>query len=93
MAQHEMTSDSPGQSLSEQERNPDFPTSTRDEALVAHTNSIGFPKSPHNSKGFLTSQKQHERLPQVSVATEGNPHFLLQLEKHLEIPPFMQIEA
>ena len=65
------------------EMRPYSPAPTREESREA----------PHNSKGILTSQRQHERLPQVPLATQGIPHFLPQLEKHLEITPSMRIEA
>ena len=32
-------------------------------------------EAPHNSKGFLTSHRHHEKLPEVTVATRGNPKF------------------
>ena len=32
-------------------------------------------EAPHNSKGFLTSHRHHEKLPEVTVTTRGNPKF------------------
>ena len=80
-------------SLSELERNPEFPASPRHEALAPAPTREESQEAPHNSKRVLTSQKLDERLPQVPVATRGNPNFLLHLEKHLEIPPSMRIEV
>ena len=58
-----------------------FPAPTREDSQEA----------PHNLKGFLSFQRQHERLHEVPVATRGNPNFLLQLEKHLEVPPSIKL--
>ena len=37
-------------------------------------------------KGFLTSQRQHERLSQVPVGLRGNPHFLPKLRNTFRFP-------
>ena len=79
--------------MSELERNPEFPASPRHEALAPAPTREESQEAPHNSKRVLTSQKLDERLPQVPVATRGNPNFLLHLEKHLEIRSSMQIET
>ena len=79
--------------MSELERNNEFPAKPRHEALGPAPTLEESQEDPHNSKGVLTSQKQDDRLPQVPVATRGNPNFLLHLEKHLEIPPSMRIEV
>ena len=46
-------------------------------------------ETPHNSKGFLTSQRQDERLPQVLVAKLVNPNVLPQLEKYVKRFPLL----
>ena len=60
--------------MSEMERNPDFPTSTRDEVLfipvAIHEESQS---APSNVKGDLTSLRRHEQVPQVNTQLERNP--------------------
>ena len=62
--------------MSEMERNPEVPTSTRDEALfipaVKCEESRG---APQNVKGDLTSLRRYEWVPQVDTQLERNPNF------------------
>ena len=50
-------------------------------------------EAPHNSKGFLTSHRHHEKFPEFTVATRETQKVSGQLEKYLEIPPSKRIEA
>ena len=47
--------------------------------------------APCNSKGGLTSMRQHERFPEFPVSIKRIPCFLLQLEKNHEISPQCEI--
>ena len=50
--------------MSEMERNPEVPASTRDEALFIRAALCEESRGvPHNAKGDLTSLKGHERVP------------------------------
>ena len=79
--------------MSELERNSEFPASHQHETLAPAPTREESGEIPHNFKRVLTSQKQDERLPQVPLATRGNPNFLPHLKKHLEIRPSMRIET
>ena len=79
--------------MSELERNSEFPASHQHETLAPAPTREESGEIPHNFKRVLTSQKQDERLPQVPLATRGNPNFLPHLEKQLDIRPYMQIET
>ena len=68
----------------EMEKNPEVPTSTRDEATFIPVAMCEASRgAPHNAKGDLTSLRRHERVPQVTT----------QLEKNHEIPPSSRDEA
>ena len=67
--------------MSEQERNPELTASTGDEALFSCTTTEESQEAPYNSKGFLTSHRHHEKLPEGTVTTRGNQIFLPQLKK------------
>ena len=56
-------------------KNPDFPASTRDDALFLCTDASGVPRGPSNSTIFLTSPKHPEKLPEVTVTCRGKPGF------------------
>jgi hypothetical protein len=64
--------------MSEMERNPEVPTSTRDEAgfipAAMCKESLGDPLNP---KGDLTFLRRNERVPQVDT----------QLERNAKLPP------
>ena len=45
-------------------------------------------EAPHNSKGFLTSHRHHEKLPEVTVATRGNPKFPTATRERPQDSPF-----
>ena len=49
--------------------------------------------APHNSKGGLTSMRQHERFPEFPVSIKRIPCFLLQLEKNHKIPPQQEMRT
>ena len=48
---------------------------------------------PPNSTVFLTFHRHPEKLPRLPSQVEGTQGFLLKLEKDLEIPPSMCLEA
>ena len=53
--------------LPQVKKSPDFPTSTRDEALFLCNDPSGVPRGPSNSPTFLTCHKHPEKLPEVTV--------------------------
>ena len=60
--------------MSEMEKNPEVPASTRDEVLFIpagmHEESRG---APPNAKQDLTSLRIHKQVPQVNTLLERNP--------------------
>ena len=72
--------------MSEMERNPEVPASTRDEALFIP--AVMCEKSqcdPRNAKADLTSLRRHKRVPQVDTQLERNPKLQPQLLANHEI--------
>ena len=60
--------------MSEMERNPEVPASTRDEALfIPEAMREESQNDPRNAKGDLTSLRRHEQVPQVDMQLERNP--------------------
>ena len=49
--------------------------------------------APCNSKGDMTSLRQHEQVPEVLVTTRVEPHFPPQLEKSPEFPTSIRDEV
>ena len=80
--------------MSEMERNPEVPTSTRDEAAfipaAMFEESLG---DPLNAKGDLTFLRRNERVPQVTRNSRGMLSFPPQLHANHEILPCMLEEA
>ena len=76
------------------ERNPEVPTSTRDEALfipaAMHEESRG---APRNAKGDLTSLRRHERSPRSTRNSGGTLSIPPQLHTIYEIIPCTLEEA
>ena len=59
--------------MSEMERNPEVPASTRDEALfIPEVMREESQNDPRNAKGDLTSLRRHEWFPQVNMQLERN---------------------
>ena len=78
---------------SQQERNPEVPTSTQDEALFHCTKPSGVPKGPsqlHSVPDLTHTLRSSLRSPSQVEVTQG---FLWHLEKDLEIPTSMRLEA
>ena len=80
--------------MSEMERNPEVPASTRDEAgfipAAMFEESLG---DPLNAKGDLTFLRRNERVPQVTCNSRGMLSFPPQLHANHEILPCMLEEA
>ena len=50
-------------------------------------------EAPHNTKGFLTPHRHHEKFPEVTVATRGNPKFPAATRERPRDSPSTRIEA
>ena len=50
-------------------------------------------EAPPNSTVFMISHRHYKKFAEVTVIHEGSQGFLPQLEKDLEIPPSMRLEA
>ena len=50
-------------------------------------------EAPPNSTVFMISHRHYKKFAEVTVTHEGSQGFLPQLEKDLEIPPSMRLEA
>ena len=56
-------------------------------------NPVEASEAPPNSTVFLTSQRNPEKLTEVTVTSQGTLGCLPQFEKDLESPPSMRFEA
>ena len=78
---------------SEMERNPELPTSTRDEGLFTPAAMNEEPRiAPRNAKD-LTSLRKHEQSPRSTCTSRGSLGFPPQLHANYEILPCMLEEA
>ena len=60
--------------ISEMERNPEVPASTGHYALFIPAAKLEESRDAHlNAKGYLSSLRRHERVPQVNTQLERNP--------------------
>ena len=74
--------------MSEMERKPEVPASTRDEALfipeVMHEESRS---APHNAKENLTFLRRQELVPQVDMQLDRNPKLLVTISPNPQNSP------
>ena len=66
------------------ERKPEVPASTRDEALFIAPNPVDSRQAPPKSTVSLTSQRQTEKLPEVTGRSRGTPGFPAATQEILE---------
>ena len=74
--------------MSELERHPEVPASTRDEALCPAPTGEESREAPRNSNGDLTFLRQHEWVPEVPVATREEFQGSCRNSRNPDSPPF-----